>query len=251
MSTNDRLIKLEGVSVDQIELLDDKVLVRVLPREQVRASGLLVLEGAPEHQVGAEFYGEVVKVGPGTLVQDGPTPEDVADAVEFAMRHAMTTIITDETMQTFVRQVVADVQNFCESKKALRRVPPPWKPGDQVLVKQGFGVEIDFREGRHHVVERAGQYGHGILAAWDPEHKHCWHSHRGAPGSAHCACGAIRTDLETRLPACTNCPPGERLAEAVLGGKHVYDVKIPDAPKVQPSDPEDPSTFRVGEMRPE
>jgi len=40
---------------------------------------------------------------------------------------------------------------------------------------------------------------------------------------ARCACGERRF-VETRLPACATCPPGERLAEAVLGGA-VTDIR--------------------------
>lgn len=251
MANEDRLIKLEGVSVEQLELLDDKVLVRVLPREQTRASGLVVLEGSPEHQVGSEFYGEVVKVGPGSFVREGPTPEEAGDLVRklLAERRERDLPVEREALLDCIRD---EVVKLFERRRPMRRVPPPWKPGDQVLVKQGFGVEMDLREGRHHVIERAGKFGHGILASWDKDHVHCWHQTRG--DRIECACGALAPEtFESRLPACVSCPPGPRLAEAVLGGKHIYDVKIPSAPKVKEFDPERAQSggFSAGELRPE
>lgn len=242
-------IRLEGVSVKQLTLIDDKVLVRVVPREEVRASGLFVLHGSPEHQVGSEFYGEVVATGPGTLVREGPPADAVANVAMMAVLvHA-----PHENASELSTLVADAVRDFLARHKTMRRVPPDFKAGDRVLVKQGFGVELDLREGRHHVIERAGKFGHGILAAWDADHVHCWHFHdsSGVDGVviARCSCGATK-EIETRLPACAGCPPGERLAEAVLGGKHVYDVKVPDAPAAEVFDPEAPG-FRVGEMRPE
>lgn len=248
-------IRLEGVSVKQLTLLDDKVLVRVVPREEVRASGLFVLHGSPEHQVGSEFYGEVVATGPGTLVREGPSPDEVAEFVRHMVRGLVT--YNRSTLPEFAGtepdECADQAREFMEQRRPMRRVPPDFKAGDRVLVKQGFGVELDLREGRHHVIERAGKFGHGILAAWDADHVHCWHFHdsSGVDGVviARCSCGATK-EIETRLPACAGCPPGERLAEAVLGGKHVYDVKVPDAPAAEVFDPEAPG-FRVGEMRPE
>lgn len=245
----DDAIKLEGVSAEQLTLLDDKCLVRPLPREEVRASGLFVLHGSPEHQVGSEFYAVVVRVGPGSLVREGPTPDDVA-AFVFGMVSQLVAGLAEHSGDETARECADDARAFMEQRRPMRRIPPPWKPGDMVLVKQGFGVEMDLREGRHHVVERAGQYGHGILAAWEPDHVHCFHLDSFEREVGHCACGLSRV-VETRLPACAACPPGERLAEAVLGGKHVYDVKIPDAPIAPVFDPEAPGAFRVGEMRPE
>lgn len=250
--TQQDAIKLEGVSVEQLQLLDDKCLVRPMPREEVRASGLFLLHGSPEHQVGSEFYATVVKIGPGTLVKQGPTPEEVAEEVRRIVKDLVKDLAEFSGDDT-AGWAAAQVQTFMEQKRPMRRIPPDFKPGDQVLVKQGFGVEIDLREGRHHVIERAGKFGHGILAAWDSTHAHCFHL--SSPTQAECRCGEKRDDPITlsRLPACSECPPGERLAEAVLGGKHVYDVKIPNAPRAPEFDPERMASegFSVGEMRPE
>jgi len=253
-------IKLEGISYKSLTLLNDSVLVRAMAREEVRASGLVLLHSQhPEHVSGDTFYGEVVAVGPGSLVREGPKPEVVAAFVretadKIIDRDADNGCTPGDTFYTIARRLESFVRDFLEQRRSFCRVPVPWQVGDQVLCRQGHGPEIDCREGRFHIVERAGAYGHGIIAAWAKEHVHCWHQVGGVRGSeprlARCACGR-ETYIDTRLPACTECPPGERLAEAVLGGKHVYDMKIPDAPTAHEFDPDRPSGFAAGEMMPE
>lgn len=206
-------ISLEGVSVESLRLTGEDCLVRPAPMEEKRASGLYVPNAAPEAFVGGVFYGEVVKVGPGRLVERAPSPERVADRVAQAVIEwsGLPDSVADSVLQ-FLRDNTTQV-----------RVPMPWKPGDRVVCRQGHGPEVILREGTFHIIGRGNaDYGHGIIAAWDAAHVHCWH--RTGDGSAECACGERQAALETRLPSCAACPPGERLAEAVLGGE-VYSAK--------------------------
>jgi hypothetical protein len=71
----------------------------------------------------------------------------------------------------------------------------------------------------------------------------------GSVGAECCQCPEERDHVETVLPTCHKRTP--RLAEAVLGGKHVYEVPIPSAPPTPEFDPDLPGGFAAGELRPE
>jgi len=216
----------EDVSVASIRMLGEDVLVRPAPREEVRASGLFVPNTPSESWTGGVFYGVVVAVGPGRLVEKAPPAEAVANiALCAALVHK-----TDPELP----QLVSDaVRAFVETHTKHERVPLPWKVGDHVACRRGFGPEVLLREGRHHVVGRGSvEHGHGIIMSWEPGHVHCWHleipDSLGPSEALHvrCRCGIeAPPGLQTRLPACSTCPPGERLVEAVPGGK-ISDVKI-------------------------
>lgn len=230
-------ISADGVSASSLKLLDETVLVRPAPVEETRASGLVVPNTPSQNFLGDAFCGTVVAVGPGKLVEQGPSPGELAAFVEESIRTAYVTCRPNgqATLGLFSSRVAADVAAFMEKRKPGRRVPAPWSPGDHVYVRQGFGPEVLLREGRHHLVSRGNaHHGHGIVAAWDPGHVHCWHADKGTsdPGAARCRCGE-RKEIETRLPACSECPHGDRLAEAVLGGK-VCDMRIPEAAPANP-----------------
>lgn len=235
-------ISADGVSASSLKLLDETVLVRPAPVEETRASGLVVPNTPSQNFLGDAFCGTVVAVGPGKLVEQGPSPGELAAFVEESIRTAYVTCRPNgqATLGLFSSRVAADVAAFMEKRKPGRRVPTPWSPGDHVYVRQGFGPEVLLREGRHHLVSRGNaHHGHGIVAAWDPGHVHCWHfDHHDKIDYAFCACGSNsylgegRT-MDTRLPACSACPAGERLAEAVLGGK-VCDMRIPEAAPANP-----------------
>lgn len=217
-------IAMEGVSASSLKLLDENVLVRAAPAEEIRASGLYLPNNAREtFGKGSEFYGVIVALGPGRLVEKAPPAEAVANI-------ALGTVLVHAAHENAVAlaELVGDaVRAFIAQHTTSVRVPLPWSVGDHVLCRQGFGPEIDLREGRHHLIGRGNsEHGHGIMAAWDPGHVHCWHSARGISdvGAAKCGCGASRS-VETRLPACSACPSGERLAEVVLAGE-IYAYKI-------------------------
>lgn len=220
-------ISMDGVSASSLRLLNDDVLVRPDPVESLRASGLFVPNTPSANLLGGVFYGTVIAVGPGRLVEKAPPAQAVANiaSVSAAIHR------NDDHLVDLVAEAVLDFLNL-HTKET--HVPNQWKPGDRVMCRQGFGPEVLLREGRHYIVGRGNsEYGHGIIAAWDESHVHCWHKGCGpiVVGAPHalCACGAESDALETRLPSCASCPPGERLAEAVLGGE-VTHVPIPSAP---------------------
>jgi hypothetical protein len=223
-------ISLDGVPAASLKLLNEDVLVRPAALEEERASGLLVLNAPAQNFLGGAFYGEVVAVGPGRLVEQGPDPEEA----EKALLEMAGPLVGQTLTKTSLEALATCMKAYLENRAAGRRVPTPWKPGDRVMVRQGFGPEVLLREGRHHIVGRGNSdYGHGVVAAWDPEHVHCFHlvDTRGDDMIARCACGAEwgdheTTENKTRLPACSECPPGPRLAEAVLGGK-TMEIDIP------------------------
>lgn len=219
---------MDGVSVASLTLMDENVLVRGAAAEERRRSGLIVPNSAREaFGRGSEFYGVIVALGPGRLVERGPDAETVANIAQAA-------VVVHEKHETKVKlsELVADaVRAFVVRHTKHERVPMPWSVGSHVMCRQGFGPEVNLREGRHHLVGRGNaEHGHGIIAAWDPAHVHCWHHARGDADFARCSCGASTVRLATRLPACSGCPDGERLAEASLAAK-TYDYKVGrDAP---------------------
>lgn len=218
-------IPLEGVSVSSLRLLAEDVLVRPAPAEEVRASGLFIPNAPSQHLLGGTFYGVVVAVGPGRLVEKAPSANEVVQIIEDELEPRVGCTLSTNAIKAVERVV----RSLLAARQEGKYVPTPWKPGDHVLCRQGFGPEVELREGRHHIVGRGNsEYGHGVIAAWDASHIHCWHYRMNKLGydEAVCACGAVNPTLETRLPACSSCPPGERLAEAVLGGV-VADVPIP------------------------
>lgn len=228
------VINLEGVSAKSLTLLDEHVLVRAAAAEERRASGLWVPNAARESfGKGSEFYGVVVAVGPGRLVERGPSAEAVAQEVHDEIFDSHKADPKDA--KTLAGHVANFVREFVTKHTKADRVPMSWKVGDHVMCRQGFGPEIDLREGRHHIVGRGNSdHGHGIIAAWDPKHVHCWHRDAAlGPAEAGesmapvvCACGA-GSFVPTRYPACSNCPAGEHVHEAVVAGE-VYAYKIGD-----------------------
>ena len=212
MSVKDA-IPLEGISVSQLRLKGEDVLVRPRPMEDRTASGLYVPNTPSQNFLGDVFVGEVVATGPGRCVEAGPTPEEVGDFI----REAASKL--GAFAEHGLRKLADQVEEFVRRKTAERFVPPPASVGEHVYCRQGFGPEVSLREGLHQIVGRGNaQFGHGVIASWDAEHRHCWHYHRDE-AVVRCSCGEERERIETRLPACSSCPPGDRLAEAVLGGK--------------------------------
>lgn len=227
------LISLEGVSVEQLRLLNEDILVRPAAAEEERASGLVVPNAPSQNLLGGVFYGTAVKAGPGRVVREAPPAEAVANIARIAVlvHHGHKGVAS-------LADLVADaVRAFVEKHERPILVPPPAKAGDRVVCRQGFGPEVHLREGRHHVVGRGNaEHGHGVLATYSEEHVHCWHweveRHSDTISTkVQCACGEARSigTFQTRLPSCSTCPPGERLAEAVLGGE-VVRVEIPTIP---------------------
>jgi hypothetical protein len=237
-------------SASQCRLLGEDVLVRAAPANQVLGSGL-VLTNLPKDFAGGVFYGTVVATGPGRLVERAPDPETLgriaASAVETALeevvRHDGELVGMQEPRRRAIARIVEERVRGAAATRTPVRVPIGVQPGDAVACRTMFGPEVRLREGSHQVVGRGGaEHGHGVVLAWTPGHVHCWHK-EGATCYGHghvgeapimpcsdsqgnhvgimcglwaaCACGE-RKILETRLPACTECPPGERLAEALL-----------------------------------
>jgi Chaperonin 10 Kd subunit len=209
----------EEVPASALRMLGEDVLVRPLPSEEIRSSGLYVPNTAHQTLVGGAFYGEVVAVGPGRHVTYGPSPEEVAQFVRDALCASPRKLVQGEDETSIVEQVAQLVR--ARVAASTKRAVLPLEGvavGDLVMCKQGFGSEVILREGRHQVVSRGGdKIGrvHGVTAVWTREHVHCWH--RAEQGVAACRCGERAPGLPTRLPACSSCPSGERLAEAVLG----------------------------------
>lgn len=230
-------ISLDGVSAASLKLLGEDVLIRASPAEEIRASGLIVPTKAAETMIDKDaVYGEVIAVGPGRVVTEAPSAEKI---VAFVLERTGESPFSPETTDS----IVSDLRAYLASASVEHRVPMPWKPGQHVAFRKGFGPEVGLREGPMHVVGRGNaDYGHGVLCAWDPAHVHCWHRLTptfGEESSAACRCGA-RHPIETRLPACSECPSGDRLAEAIFGGE-VYSAKIgrgdqPGAYEMKPED---------------
>ena len=224
-------ISMGGVSAASLTLMGEDTLVRGMPIEEERASGLIVPNAARESfGRGSEFYGVVVAVGPGRLVERGPSAEMLADFVEAKLRlHGVAHGHVSISSQG-VRGFCKGIADFVRKHTKHEHVPLAWKPGDRVLCRQGFGPEIDLREGRHHIVGRGNyEHGHGVIATWTPAHVHCWHgtAKKWKPAdpvmAECCSCDETREHLETALPTCMH--PGPRLAEAVLAAK-TYSYKV-------------------------
>jgi co-chaperonin GroES (HSP10) len=224
-------ISMGGVSAASLTLMGEDTLVRGMPIEEERASGLIVPNAARESfGRGSEFYGVVVAVGPGRLVERGPSAEEVAEFLRDALRSGAggprRVVLQENDIEAFAR----DAETFVRKNTKHEHVPLAWKPGDRVLCRQGFGPEIDLREGRHHIVGRGNyEHGHGVIATWTPAHVHCWHgtAKKWKPAdpvmAECCSCDETREHLETALPTCMH--PGPRLAEAVLAAK-TYSYKV-------------------------
>ena len=223
-------ITLGQVSAASLKLLGEDVLVRAMAVEETRASGLIVPFAARESfGRGAEFYGVVVAVGPGRLVEKAPPVAAIRNmAVMATLAHFGHE--TADSLAALVGEAVADFVTK-HTKTATRphalgaRRPRPLPPG--------LRAEVELREGRHHIVGRGNiEHGHGVIAAWTPGHAHCWHlTAKGV--KAECSCGEVllKPKEATRLPACSECPPGERLAEAVSAAslyayKHAADTPV-------------------------
>lgn len=249
-------ISANGVSASQLRLMGEDVLVRAMPAEEVRASGLWVPNQASvSFGRGSEFYGTIVAMGPGRLVERGPSADLVASFARKFVDNEITELsdvagIRAQDAYKTTDRLYDGIVKFVNEHTKQVRVPLPWNVGDTVLCRQGFGPEIELREGRHHVIGRGNSdHGHGIIAAWDAAHVHCYH--RTGDGAAECACGSRTDELETRLPSCSSCPPGERLAEAVVARK-VYDFKPGPGPSEAERGIEEVARgFRIGEERPE
>lgn len=253
-------ISLHGVPASSLRLLGEDVLVRATPLEEQRASGLVLVKPRAEHFLGSCFYGVVVAMGPGRLVERAPTPETTARLVFDALRASdAPESRAGLDYDALHYRISKDVEDLVRRHAMREHAPMPWRVGDHVVCRQGFGPEIELREGKHHVVGRGNaQHGHGIIASWEPGHAHCWHSvirHLEREGerfdSVHieCRCGAVNDSLETRLPACVECPSGERLAEAILAAP-VYDVRVAAGEPARQFHDLPGVDGRAGELRP-
>jgi co-chaperonin GroES (HSP10) len=223
-------IPLDGVPAASLRLLNEDVLVRPAPMEEMRASGLFVPNTPSQNFLGGVFYGVVVAVGPGRLIEKTASADEVIAALEEALVPRMGCTLT----ATCVGAAEKSIRDLLARRQEGRRIPLPWKPGDHVACRQGFGPEVMLREGRHFIVGRGNSdYGHGVIASWEPGHTHCWHAPKWEnydPGSPDgkteaecCQCPETKV-IDSALPSCSKRTA--RVAEAILGGK-VCEVEIP------------------------
>lgn len=245
----------EDVSGVAMRLVGEDVLVKTIPAETERASGLHLQHSPTENLLGDVYYGEVVAVGPGRQVVRGPTLDECVAAVYAAP------LYEDERIEQAIAVDVAEALAPLFSRQVT--VPTQWKPGDRVVLRQGFAVELLLREGVHHIASRVALKAkggtwvdlHGVVCAWDPNHVHCWHLEdhgerqcrehdilgcpnddcwRDTSPSAACChvdCPTPRTwDMKAFEPYPRCLHAGPRLAETVVGVP-VQANKLPSAPK--------------------
>jgi co-chaperonin GroES (HSP10) len=252
-------INATDVSAESLTLMGDAVLVRTMPAEEIQASGLVVPNAAKKNMMQMQFYGEVVKTGPGSLVDPGPAKvwilawrDESAEPMEqfrvFASEEAAR--VGEKEKWAFAPTLYE--RPFHVEGRPVETVPAPAKPGDMVMCQRGTGPELNLADGAHMLVQRTHMFGHGVLASWEPGHRHCWHEaplpiehatlvnmledvqvplkyasafqllvkeelcRRTGNAAVSCACGESR-EVDTSLPHCLECPPGPRVVEAKIG----------------------------------